>query len=58
MKIKQRTKGIILVIIGSMLWGVSGTVAQYLFQKKGFSTEWLVVIRLLISGVRYPFCHW
>lgn len=51
MKIKQRTKGIILVIIGSMLWGVSGTVAQYLFQKKGFSTEWLVVIRLLISGV-------
>jgi drug/metabolite transporter (DMT)-like permease len=40
-----------LVIIGAMLWGISGTVAQYLFQKKDFSPEWLVVIRLLISGL-------
>jgi drug/metabolite transporter (DMT)-like permease len=45
---QPRIKGIILVIIGSMLWGISGTVAQYLFQEKGFSPEWLVVIRLLI----------
>lgn len=34
-----------------MLWGISGTVAQFLFQEKMFSPEWLVVIRLLISGV-------
>jgi drug/metabolite transporter (DMT)-like permease len=34
-----------------MLWGISGTVAQYLFQKKGFSPEWLVVVRLLASGI-------
>lgn len=34
-----------------MLWGISGTVAQYLFQQKGFSPEWLVVIRLLVSGL-------
>jgi len=46
-----RIKGIILVIIGSMLWGISGTVAQFLIQKKGFSTEWLVVIRLLVAGL-------
>ncbi|QZY56475.1 DMT family transporter [Crassaminicella profunda] len=51
MKFQRRLKGIILVIIGAMLWGISGTVAQYLFQKKGFSPEWLVVIRLLVSGV-------
>ncbi|WP_027624026.1 DMT family transporter [Clostridium lundense] len=51
MNFELRTKGIILVIIGAMLWGVSGTVAQYLFQEKGFSTEWLVVIRLLVSGI-------
>lgn len=31
--------------------GISGTAAQYLFQKKGFSPEWLVVIRLLSSGI-------
>lgn len=34
-----------------MLWGISGTVAQYLFQNQGFSPEWLVVIRLLVSGL-------
>lgn len=50
-KLQSRTKGLLLVIIGAMLWGISGTVAQYLFQKKGFSPEWLVVIRLLVSGI-------
>nr|WP_280634504.1 EamA family transporter [Clostridium aminobutyricum] len=40
-----------MVIIGSMLWGISGTAAQYLFQQKGFSQEWLVETRLLVSGI-------
>jgi drug/metabolite transporter (DMT)-like permease len=47
----SRTKGIALVLIGATLWGVSGTVAQYLFQEQKFSAEWLVVIRLLLSGL-------
>lgn len=51
MKVQMRIKGITLVIIGAMLWGISGTVAQYLFQEKGFSAEWLVVIRLLAAGL-------
>lgn len=51
MNLKPRIKGLILVIIGSTLWGISGTVAQYLFQQKGFSPEWLVVNRLLVSGI-------
>lgn len=51
MNLKPRLKGIMLVIIGAMLWGVSGTVAQFLFQQKGFTAEWLVVIRLLVSGI-------
>lgn len=51
MKFQSRIKGIILVIIGAMLWGISGTVAQYLFQKMDFSPEWLVVVRLLLSGM-------
>ncbi|MGG3467112.1 EamA family transporter [Neobacillus pocheonensis] len=45
-----RTKGILLVLIAATLWGVSGTVAQYLFHQQGFSTEWLVVTRLIFSG--------
>lgn len=51
MKLQPRAKGILLVVIGSMLWGVSGTVAQFLFEEKEFSPEWLVVIRLLASGI-------
>lgn len=46
-----RAKGFILVLTAAVLWGVSGTVAQFLFHQHGFSPEWVVVIRLLISGV-------
>ncbi|SDN40596.1 DMT family transporter [Bacillus sp. OK048] len=45
-----RTKGILLVLIAATSWGVSGTVAQYLFHQQGFSSSWLVVIRLLLAG--------
>ena len=48
---KLHLKGIVLVISGAILWGVSGTVAQFLFQHNNFTVEWLVVIRLLLSGV-------
>ncbi|UPM55788.1 DMT family transporter [Gottfriedia acidiceleris] len=47
----SRTKGIILVLTAAILWGISGTVAQFVFQKNHFSPEWLVVIRLLFSGI-------
>lgn len=46
-----RIKGIVLVICATSLWGVSGTVAQFLFQQNNFTPEWLVVIRLLLSGL-------
>ncbi|EEL51301.1 EamA family transporter [Bacillus cereus] len=39
-----------MVITGASLWGLSGTAAQQLFQQEHVSTEWLVTIRLLISG--------
>ncbi|WCK55033.1 EamA family transporter [Aneurinibacillus sp. Ricciae_BoGa-3] len=47
----SRTNGIVLVLTGAVLWGISGTVAQFLFQQQGFSPEWLVVVRLLLSGI-------
>ncbi|MET3288813.1 EamA family transporter [Brevibacillus fluminis] len=47
----KRFMGISLVLIGAVLWGVSGTVAQYLFQEQNFSPEWLTVVRLLLAGV-------
>jgi drug/metabolite transporter (DMT)-like permease len=43
--------GVALVLMATILWGVSGTVAQFLFQSRGFNAEWLVVVRLLAAGV-------
>lgn len=47
---KGRLVGIILVLTAAICWGVSGTVAQFLFQEHSVSVAWLVVIRLLVSG--------
>lgn len=50
-KASSRMTGIMLVLTAAIMWGVSGTVAQFLFQQQSFSPEWLVVVRLLISGI-------
>lgn len=50
MKDSLRLKGIFLVVFGTFLWGVSGVVAQYLFKSENFTPEWLVVIRMIVSG--------
>lgn len=38
---------------GALLWGVSGTVAQHLFQQAMLPAAWLVTLRLLVSGVLF-----
>ncbi|MDN3954488.1 DMT family transporter [Sporolactobacillus laevolacticus] len=46
-----RVKGVALVLTGAILWGVSGTVAQFLFQHLKVNVEWLSVLRMLVSGI-------
>jgi drug/metabolite transporter (DMT)-like permease len=46
-----RVKGIFMALIGASLWGLSGTVAQMLFQHEGFRPEWLVTVRMIFSGI-------
>ncbi|MFN7250269.1 MAG: DMT family transporter [Anaerobacillus sp.] len=48
---RERLFGISLVLAAAIFWGVSGTVAQYLFQNHSVTVSWLVVTRLLVSGV-------
>lgn len=48
---KQRTAGFLLVISGASLWGVGGTAAQYIFEAHYLAVEWLVAVRLLLSGI-------
>ena len=44
-------KGSILALSAAILWGLSGTFSQFLFQQKGVGVQWLVTIRLLASGL-------
>lgn len=47
---KNSWEGFLLAIGAALLWGVSGTFAQFLFEHRGISAEWLVTVRLLVSG--------
>lgn len=40
-----------MVITAGVLWAISGTLAQILFQKYDFSVDWLVCVRLILSGI-------
>ncbi|MED1605999.1 DMT family transporter [Cytobacillus kochii] len=46
-----KNKGLLLVIIGAIFWGVGGTVSQKLFQDYSILVNWLVTVRLLIAGI-------
>ncbi|WP_283680214.1 DMT family transporter [Lentilactobacillus sp. Marseille-Q4993] len=43
-------KGIFLVVLGATLWGVSGTMAQYVFSEYHVSPVWVVGVRLFFAG--------
>jgi len=43
--------GASMVLAGAILWGVSGTAAQVLFQRFHFHPAWLVSIRMTVAGV-------
>lgn len=43
-------KGFIFAITAALLWGVSGTFGQFLFQQREINVEWLISIRMLVSG--------
>ncbi len=47
----NRNKGLLMVSFGASMWGGSGVAGQYLLQDCGFSTEWLVVSRMILAGL-------
>ncbi|UQS84477.1 DMT family transporter [Apilactobacillus apisilvae] len=50
-KTKNHLLGSILAIIGALLWGIQGPVSQFLFQDNNLSPEWLMGIKMSISGI-------
>lgn len=48
---KNKTfKGFLMAILAATFWGTSGTMAQFLIQEKELQIEWLITMRLLVSG--------
>ncbi|MFC4734986.1 DMT family transporter [Bacillus daqingensis] len=43
--------GFFLVITGATLWGLGGTVSQYVFQEFSIPVNWLVSLRLTVAGL-------
>lgn len=46
----NRIKGFVLVIMGTIFWGVGGTVSNELFKAYSIDVNWLVTTRLLVAG--------
>lgn len=51
LSIEHRSKGMALVILAALFWGISGTVSQYMFQHLHINTEWFTTVRLLLAGL-------
>ena len=47
----KKWPGILMVLISSVLWGVSGTVSQYLFNNAPVSVSCVVSIRMFTAGI-------
>lgn len=43
--------GFLFTIFSAIFWGFSSACGQYLLDIKKVSAEWLVVVRLLTSGI-------
>jgi drug/metabolite transporter (DMT)-like permease len=50
MRQNQVAKGFVLALFAATLWGVSGTLGQYVFQQKGINVEWMITCRMLVAG--------
>jgi len=46
----NHTKGVLMALSAAILWGVSGTCGQFLFQQRAVSVEWLMAVRMLGAG--------
>ncbi|MBQ3006283.1 MAG: EamA family transporter [Clostridia bacterium] len=51
MKKSNAALGIILSLTGGIFWGFSGSCGQYLFTYHAVSSEWLVPIRMIATGI-------
>ncbi|GGA22192.1 DMT family transporter [Psychrobacillus lasiicapitis] len=46
-----RWKGIVLIVFGSMLWGATGPMMEWVFKNSALSVSFFLTVRLIIAGV-------
>jgi len=44
--------GVLLTLLGAVLWGVSGASVQFLSNFRDMNLEWLVTMRLITAGLQ------
>ncbi len=49
--ITRSNKGILLVILSTILWAINGNMGSYLFKYKGITPEHLTMFRLVFAGL-------
>jgi drug/metabolite transporter (DMT)-like permease len=49
-RLTDHRAGALLALMSAVFWGVSGACAQYLFEQRGLTIDWLVTCRLLTAG--------
>ncbi|MBM7665916.1 drug/metabolite transporter (DMT)-like permease [Solibacillus kalamii] len=47
----ERLKGIAMIIVGSMFWGATGPMMEWLLQKTAMTAEFMLAVRLMIAGI-------
>ena len=47
----ERLKGIILIIVGGILWGTTGPLLEWILGDSGLAVPFLLTIRLILGGV-------
>ena len=46
----QKVPGLLMALSSAIFWGISGTCAQFLFEKKELDPAWLVTWRMILAG--------
>jgi len=47
----KRLKGIVMIIVGAMLWGATGPMMEWLLDNTDLTVSFMLVIRLLLAGI-------
>ncbi len=50
--------GVLLTLLGAVLWGVSGASVQFLSNFRDMNLEWLVTMRLITAGLLTVIYAW